>query len=403
MMTALPSEYIYLDYAASAPLCEEALASMQPHLATGIDGIAAGTNPNSLSTPGRNAFKALEAARRDVAASLGARRSDEIIFTSGATESDNAALAGIAQAVRDQRRRRDKEFVGEIIVSAIEHDAVLKAARYLERDGFRVKKLMPDRDGFIEVRALEDALSDDTVLASVQMANSEIGSVQPVRQLANAAHDAGVLFHTDATQALGKMPIDMDSLGVDAASFSAHKVGGPKGVGALYLRAHTPFFAQICGGGQEGGRRSGTQNVCGVVGFAAACKASVRLQEGESARLRVLRDKLYRDLSAFEQIQATVEVEEGSLDYLPNIVNVIISGLESETAVLRFDALGFAVSGGSACSSSSLDASHVLLALGMRADDALGEMRISMGRDTKESDIDKFLRAVPEVLRWEEK
>lgn len=397
----LAQDYIYLDYAASAPLCAEALRAMQPHFQAGHEGIAAGTNPNSLSTPGRNAFKALEQARRDVAASIGAARPDEVVFTSGATEADNAALRGIADALRDERRKRDRDFIPEIVTSAIEHDAVLSEARRMERDGYKVVYLRPDRDGFIEVQALERALTPNTVLVSIQMANSEIGSIQPVRQLADAAHGAGALFHTDATQALGKVLVDVASLGVDAASFSAHKIGGPKGIGALYLRARTPFDAQLLGGGQEGARRSGTQNVPGAVGFAAACKAAACGFEEEGVRLRALRDKLYRDLARIEGIQPTVEVEEGSLDYLPNIVNVLFDGLESMTLVIRFDALGFAVSGGSACSSSSLDPSHVLTSLGISADAAQGELRVSLGRDTTAEDVSAFLQAVPKALSWE--
>lgn len=399
-MSDAAAEYVYLDYAASAPLCPEALDAMMPHLGTGRAGVLAGTNPNSLSTPGRNAFKALEAARRDIARAVGAARSDEITFTSGATEADNAALAGMARAARDARRVRDKGFAGEIITSAIEHDAVLAAADALKADGFRVTRLACDRDGFVEVRALEEALTPETVLVSVQMANSEVGSVQPIRQLAAAAHAQGALFHTDATQALGKLGIDVGALGVDAASLSAHKIGGPKGIGALYLKARTPFVPQMNGGGQEGGRRSGTQNVCGAVGFAAACVACARDVDAEAARLRRLRDKLYRDLPAFELIQPTVDVEEGSLDYLPNIVNVLVSGLESQTLVLRLDALGFAVSGGSACASSSLEPSHVLRALGISGDDALSELRVSLGRDTTDADITAFLHAMPRVLDW---
>lgn len=399
-MSETSSEYIYLDYAASAPLCQEALDAMRPHLAVGRAGVMAGTNPNSLSTPGRNAFKALEGARRDLARALGAARPDEIIFTSGATEADNAAIAGIARALRDERRVRDAAFTGRIVTSSIEHDAVLAAADALRADGFAITRLPCDRDGFVEVRALEEALTSDTVLVSVQMANSEIGSIQPVRQLADCAHEHGALFHTDATQALGKMPIHLGELGVDAASFSAHKIGGPKGIGALYLKARTPFAPVMNGGGQEGGRRSGTQNVCGAVGFAAACAACTSDVEAESERLMALRDKLYRDLPSFEAIQPTVEVEEGSLDYLPNIVNVLVAGLESQTLVLRLDALGFAVSGGSACSSSSLDPSHVLRALGVSADDALTELRISLGRETTHEDVAALLHAIPRVLDW---
>ncbi|MFR1640365.1 MAG: cysteine desulfurase family protein, partial [Eggerthellaceae bacterium] len=220
-----------------------------------------------------------------------------------------------------------------MIVSAVEHDAVLEPCKRLEAEGFRITRLVPNREGFVEVRALEDAIDGDTVLVSVQAANSEVGSIQPVAELARVAHAAGALMHTDAVQALGKVRIDLEELGVDAASFSAHKIGGPKGVGALYLKARTPFAAQMLGGGQESGRRSGTQNVAGAAGFAAACREAVEEQELEAARLRGLRDRLYGALASFDAIEATVDVARGSEDFLPNIVHVLAAGLESETLI----------------------------------------------------------------------
>lgn len=404
MTATLPEGYVYLDYAATAPLSIAAAEAMGPFLVPGSLGIASGTNANSLSRPGRIAFELLETARKRVAASIGARRPDEILFTSGATESDNAALLGIAQALAGADVRQagasSSGHRGRVIVSMIEHDAVLSTADRLESDGFEVIRLKPDRDGFIEVRALEDALTDDTSLVSIQLANSEIGSIQPIRQLAALAHKCGALFHTDATQALGKMRLDVQELGVDAASFSGHKLGAPKGVGFLYLKARTPFRPQVLGGGQEAGRRSGTQNVCGVVAMAAACSESVCDLEDESQRLRDLRDKLYRALQSFDAIQATVDVDEGSLDYLPNIVSVLVDGVESDTLILCFDSLGFAVSGGSACSSASLEPSHVLTSLGIPKDQAQCALRISFGRFTTREDIDAFLAAVPHVLDW---
>ena len=293
-------------------------------------------------------------------------------------------------------RRRGKH----IISSAVEHDAVLAPAKRLEAQGFRVTRLAPNRQGFVEARALEEAVGPDTVLVSVQAANSEVGSVQPVAELARVAHAAGALFHTDAVQALGKVPIDLGALGVDAASFSAHKVGGPKGVGALYLKARTPYEPYLLGGGQESGRRSGTQNVAGAAGFAAACRAACEMREAEAARQRALRDRLYAGLTAFDAVEATVDVEAGSEDFLPNIAHVLVSGLESETLILRFDMRGFGVSGGSACSSHSLEPSHVLHALGIDDDRAHGALRISMGRYTTERDVDAFLEAVAGVLDW---
>ncbi len=401
MSECVEEAYVYLDYAATAPLVPEALEAMQPHFQPGPAGILQDANPNSLSAPGRTAFKALEAARRSLAASLGASRPDEIIFTSGATEADNAALSGIAHAAFAERlRAQTGSFTPQVITTQIEHDAVLLPAKRLEAEGFQVAYLKPDRDGFISVQQLEEALSPETVLVSIQLANSEVGSVQAIRQLADAAHEAGALFHTDAVQGLGKVPANVADLGVDAASFSAHKVGGPYGVGALYLRRRTPFEPLLLGGGQESARRSGTQNVCGAVGFAAAASVATADVEAESARLRQIRDALYARLSAFDPIQPTVACPEGSQDFLPNVVNVLIRDMESQTAVLRFDALGFAVSGGSACSSASLDASHVLTACGISSDEAQTELRVSFGRYTDMDQAEAFLRAVPQALDW---
>lgn len=393
--------YVYLDWAATAPLCEEAAQAMAPYLEPGAANLAFGANPNSLHSPGRAAFSALESSRSALARALGAHRPDEIVFTSGATEADNAALAGIAQGVREARRARPEEV--RIVVSSIEHDAVLAPARRLEAEGFDVVRIAPDRNGFIHPETLREALECDAraAVASVQAANSEVGSIQPIAELARVAHEAGALFHTDAVQALGKCPVDLKAWGVDAASFSAHKIGGPKGVGALYLKARTPFSPHLAGGGQEAGRRSGTQNPCGAAGFAAACRAAVRMLSDETARLRVLRDRLYRELCAMDRVSAAVEVLADDPRFLPNIVNVLVEGLESQTMILRLDSLGFGVSGGSACSSHSLESSHVLRAMGINPDVAQGALRVSMGRGTTEGHVEAFLGAMRRCLEWD--
>ena len=395
MAITVPENYVYLDWAATTPLCDEAAAAMAPYLAPGLANVAHGMNANSLHSPGRAAFEDMELARRQIARDLGAQRPNEVVFMSGATESDNAAVIGIALAAAEQRRKHEgKGFVPRVVTTAIEHDAVLAPAKRLAREGFDVVRVSPDKGGFVTPDALAAAMDGRTVLVSVQMANSEVGSVQPIAALAQAAHDRGALFHTDATQALGKVPLDLGALGVDAASFSAHKVCGPKGVGALYLKARTPFQAQMLGGGQEENRRSTTQNVGGIVGFAAACHAAVEMLEGESARQRVLRDSLYERISRIPGVKRTVDVPSGSRDYLPNIVHVLVGGYESETLVLRLDALGFGVSGGSACASHSLEPSHVLRAMGISADEAYGALRISFGRYTTEGDLTRFAEAL---------
>ena len=389
--------FIYLDYAATAPLCEEAASALAPYLQPGIGAAWADANANTLYTPGRTSFSALEQARSVVARALDTRP-DEVIFTSGATEADNAAVWGIAHAVDGARHIRAGKRTPQVIVSAIEHDAVLLPAKRLAHEGFRVDILPVDKLGRVSPDVLRSMMTEDCVLVSIQMASGEIGTIQPVAELARIAHGHGAVFHTDATQALGKMPLSLHGLGVDAASFSGHKVGGPKGVGILYVKARTPFEALILGGGQESGRRSGTQNTAGAVACAAAVKAAVELQDAECARLRMLRDRVFAEACTYLNVHPTVDVPVGSDAFLPNIVNLHVDGFEGPTLVLRFNNEGFCVSAGSACSSGSLDPSHVLTALGLGKDAALGELRVSMGRYTTEGEIDAFLDALSRVI-----
>lgn len=399
-MTGERTRYSYLDYAATSPLCEEAACAMAPYFVAGLDNAVASANANSLHTPGRNAFNALEQARRDIARSIGAKKPDELIFTSGATEADNLALFGLARAACENRSKRGSAVASpRVVCSAIEHDAVLNPAKRLQHDRFDVVFVRPTRQGFITAEALEQALTPDTVLVSVQTANAEVGTIQPIAELAACAHAAGALFHTDATQALGKIPFDVVQLDVDAASFSSHKVYGPKGIGALYVRARTPLIAQMLGGGQESARRSGTQNVAGAVGFAAAVRASCDAMEAESQRLMALRDRLCARCHGIEGVHPTVAYEQAGDTCMPSIVHLLVDGFESETLILRLDAAGFAVSGGSACASHSLDPSHVLLAMGISRSSALGALRISFGRYTTEDEIDAFADALEACIR----
>lgn len=399
MALTVPENYVYLDWAATTPLCEEAAEAMEPYLQPGLANVLHGMNANSLHAPGRVAFEGMELARRQISRDVGASRPSEIVFTSGATEADNAAILGIARAAADARRKRaGRDFVARVITSEIEHEAVLEPVRRLEQEGFEVVRLNPDARGLIAPKVLKLALSDNTVLVSVMLANSEVGSVAPIAELAKMTHEAGGFFHTDATQALGKVAMDLQELGVDAASFSAHKICGPKGVGALYLKARTPFQPQMLGGGQEDGRRSTTQNVCGIAGFAAACHVVVKDLEAESAREIELRDNLRALLAGIPGVRLTVDVPAGSRDFLPNVVHMLVDGYESETLVLRLDQAGFGVSGGSACSSHSLAPSHVLRALGISADEAYGALRVSFGRYTSKEDITRFVDALKGVL-----
>lgn len=402
-VTAMEKGRIYLDWAATAPLCPEAAAAMLP-FQTVEGNIAVNANANSLHMEGRTAFAAMEDARAQLARCVGARP-DEIVFTSGATESDNEAIFGLALAARASRAQAGKPVEHpRIVTCSIEHDAVLNAALSLERFGFAVDVLPVDGGGFVSLDDVREALGPETVLVSIMMANNEVGSIQPVADIAKAAKACGALVHTDATQALGKLPVDFRGLGVDALSLSSHKIGGPKGVGALVLRSGAPFTPLMSGGGQEGGRRGGTQNVAGMVGFAAAARAVAsdsNQVRRESARLMALRDKLYERLAAFLQVRPTVDCPAGSEGFLPNIVNVCVRGLESETLILRFDHLGVAVSGGSACSSHSLEPSRVLKALGIDRDTALCSLRFSLGRGTIEAEIDRALELFERVIAWQ--
>lgn len=394
---ATPHRRIYLDNAATTPLCKEAAAAMRPYLTPGIDGRFG--NANSLHAPGREAFMALEGARMETARALKASRPDEIAFTSGATESDNAALVGIAVAAREKARQKGIISTGgRVAITRIEHDAVLNATRLLKDLGFSIDYIDNDRSGRVTAAALAAALHEDTLLASVMTANNEVGTVQPVKELAACAHEHGVLFHTDAVQALGKLEVDLRAWDVDAASFSAHKVYGPKGTGVLYLKSGTPFRPLLTGGGQERGLRSGTQNVAGAVGAAAAIVRAVKNRSAYVAATMPVRDYLYQELCSFPKVEPSVFVEPQSQRFLPNIVNVCVRGLESQTLIMQLDMWGFCVSGGSACSSNSLDPSHVLSALNVPRTLAQGSLRISLGEDASIETADLFIAALKEVL-----
>ena len=390
---------VYLDWAATAPLCPEAATAMTPYLQAGVDGLLAGNaNANSLYEVGRTAFCALEESRETIARAIKARP-DEITFTSGATEADNAALFGIVDAAMARAEQEgDHECVPQIVVSSIEHDAVLKAAETLGHWGAQITYVEPDSSGHITPQALQEVLTDRVLLVSIMVVNNEVGSVMDIAALAKVAHQAGALFHVDATQAFGKIPVSVKEWGVDALSVSSHKIGGPKGMGALYVKARTPFTAQIVGGGQESGRRSGTQNVMGAVGFAAAARAALANLDENAKRLTGLRDSLYERLTANPKVKPAVQVQPGSTEFAPHVVNVLVHGIESETLILQLDRRGFCVSGGSACSSHSLDPSHVLKAIGISRDDALGSLRVSLGNATTAEEVDAFIEAFNEVV-----
>jgi cysteine desulfurase len=395
-----------MDWAATAPLCKEAAIAMEPFVQGGKDNIIYGGNANSLHSIGRDAFSAMEHARETIARGIGARP-DELIFTSGATEADNQALLGLTRAaIRAHTGRGEHDFKAHIITSSIEHDAVINTAKLLEDFGCEVTFIGPDSHGFIDPQRIAQAMRPSTVLVSVMLANNELGSIQPIHEIAQIAHQGGALCHTDAVQALGKMIVDVNELDVDAMSLSAHKICGPKGVGALYVRHSDTCDPLIRGGGQESGARSGTQNVCGMVGFAAAfealCGDRDRLLK-EAQRQRALRDQLYERLCSYDCVHMNVPCAPGSENYLPNIVDVHVDGFESETMILRMDFSGVAISGGSACASHSLDPSRILLAIGMQRDAALCSLRFSIGRYTNQEDIDACMKAFDTALHWDKR
>lgn len=370
----------YLDYAATTPILDEVVEGMLPYLREHFG------NPSSVYAAGREAKKGMEEAREAVAAAVGAVPG-EIVFTAGGTEADNLAVKGAAFRAR---ARGD-----HVIITAIEHHAVLHSARWLEAQGFRVSYLPVDSDGLVDLAALADALEPKTILVSIMLANNEVGVIQPVAEaLAITRERSRALFHTDAVQGLGKVSLDLAALGVDLASFSAHKIGGPKGTGALYIKRKTPLEPVLHGGGQERDLRSGTPNVAGIAGFGVAARIAAAEVTEEGERLSKLRDRLEQDVVAI----GGVAVNGAGAPRVPGITNVCIEGVEGESLLLMLDQNGVAASSGSACTSGSLDPSHVLVAMGVSPKVAVGSLRISMGRATTDEDVDHLLGVLPTIV-----
>ncbi len=371
---------IYMDYAATTPTDKRVIEGMLPYFGD-IYG-----NPSSLHAFGQEAGAAVEAARTRIASLLGVTPS-EIVFTSGGTESDNFAIKGVACA---NRKKGD-----HIITSAIEHHAVLETCRFLEREGFKVTYLPVDREGLVDPAAVAGAITDRTVLISIMHANNEIGTIQPIVEIGKLARQAGVYFHTDAVQSFGHLPLRAGELNIDLLSASAHKLYGPKGVGLLYIRTGTRIAPFIHGGGQENGRRSSTLNVPGIVGFGKAVELAGASLVEEAARLTALRDRFIRGL--FANLDG-VRLNGHPTRRLPNNINLSVDNVDGEGMILSLDMLGIACSTGSACSSSSLEPSHVLSAIALPQEPPHGSLRFSLGRYTKESEIDAVLETLPQVV-----
>ena len=386
MAISASEKLIYVDHAATTPVREEVLSAMLPYF-SGAFG-----NPSGLYTVAQEARKAVDDSREAVARCLSARMS-EVVFTSGGTESDNAAVKGVAFAMRNVGKH--------VITTAVEHHAVLHACHQLEQFGFDVTYLPVDEYGLVDPDDVGRAITDQTVLVSVMLANNEIGTVQPISDISRvvkaeaARRGQTITMHTDAVQGGTFLDLDVKVLGVDMLSLSAHKFYGPKGVGALYVRRGTPFEPLQIGGGQERQRRSGTENVPGIVGMAEALRLAAEDRQSESKRLAGLRDKIAAGIG---QAVEDVYFNGHPTHRLPNNVNVSFKGVEGEPVLLGLDFAGISASSGSACSSASLEPSHVLLAIGRSADVAQGSLRITLGRDNTEDDADYLLSVLPEIV-----
>ena len=374
----MSTRYIYADNAATTRPDEEAILAMLPYLREGFG------NPSSLYSLGRQAREGLENARAKVAACLGAQP-NEIYFTASGSEADNWALWSVAR----QKIKKGRH----IVTSKIEHHAILHTLQRLEKEGWEVTYLDVDAEGFVNPAVFEASLRPDTVLATIMFANNEVGAVQPIAQLAAIARAHGVLFHTDAVQAVGHVPINVAELGVDLLSLSGHKFHAPKGVGALYVRRSVLIPSFISGGGQERGKRAGTENVAGAVAMAVALEKACREMDTEMPRIAALRDGLCRKI--LENIPCTrLNGPADTSRRLPGNLNVSIDCVEGESIVLLMDMKGVAVSTGSACSTGSLDPSHVLLALGLKAETAHGSVRISLDKENTEEDVQSIFEAL---------
>jgi cysteine desulfurase len=376
----MPDPRVYLDHAATTPTDPRVVEAMLPYL-TDVWG-----NPSSIYFEAREARKGLDAARRNVAEVLGSRPT-EIVFTSGGTESDNLALRGVAYGAR----RRGNH----IITTAIEHHAVLHAAERLEQEGFRVTYLPVDREGFVDLETLERAIDDETTLVSIMYANNEVGTIEPIADVVRVvkARDPHIAVHTDAVQAAGSLDLNVDALGIDLLSLAGHKIYGPKGVGVLYVRTRTPFLPQQLGGSQEKNRRAGTESVANAAGMATALRLAEDERPSRTAHDRELRDRLLDELPRQvpgTRVNGPVEGDRR----LPNNASFCFERVEGESVLLQLDLNGVSASSGSACTTASLEPSHVLLAMGVPHELARGSLRLTVGKANSMEDVDLAVDAI---------
>lgn len=379
---------IYMDHNATTPLRAEVLEAMLPYLKESFG------NASSIHAFGREAAKGINQARQQVAAALGCQP-EEVVFTGCGTEADNQAIKGIVYA---HRERGD-----HIITTPIEHHAVLHTCQYLERQGFQVTYLPVDEYGMVDPDDVRQAITDRTILVSVMHANNEVGTVQPLAEIGRIAKEKGVTFHTDAVQTFGKLPTKVDELGVDLLSLSAHKLYGPKGVGALYVRKGTRLDPLLHGGHHERNRRAGTENVTGIVGLGRAVELALAEMEEEAGRLATLRDQLWEGIAAHvEGVRRngppSALLSASPAQALPGTLNVCFEYIEGESIILSLDIKGVAVASGSACTSDSLEPSHVLLAMGVEPAIAQGSVRFSLGRDNTAEQVDHVLAELIPII-----
>jgi len=371
---------IYLDYAATTPTAPEVVEAMLPYFTDRFG------NPSSIHSFGQEGKAAIEEAREKIANLIGAKQ-EEIIFTSGGTESNNSALKGVAYA--------NQHKGNHIITTPLEHHAIIEPCNFLEKSGFKVTYLPVDKDGLLNPEEVKKAITTKTILISAMHANNEIGTIEPIAEIGRIARERDIYFHTDAVQTFGHLPINVDELNVNLLSISAHKLCGPKGMGALYVKKGTRMVSFMHGGEQERRRRASTENVPAIVGFGKAVEIAEEKMEEEAKELTILRDKLIKGI--FEKIDH-VCLNGHPTKRLPNNINVSIEFVEGESMLLNLDMEGIAASTGSACSSSSLEPSHVLLALGLSPELAHGSLRFTLGRYTKEEEIDYVLEILPKIV-----
>ncbi|KZX15945.1 cysteine desulfurase IscS [Methanobrevibacter cuticularis] len=372
---------IYMDHAATAPVRKEVLEAMEPYF-TKYFG-----NPSTFYTVGREAKKAMEESREKVAELIGANP-EEIIFTTGGTQSDNIAIKGIVL--------KNKNKGNHIITSQIEHPAVIETCKYLEKNGFEVTYLPVYEEGIIKIEDLKEAITDKTILITIMHVNNEIGTIQPIAEIGKIAKENKIKFHTDAVQSVGKIPVDVNELNVDLLSMSGHKIYGPKGIGALYIRKRTRLEPILHGGGQEKDLNPGTENVSGIVGLGKACEIAKEELEYNQKYLTKLRDMLIEGiLSNIEESYLNGDL----INKVPGTANFHFVGIEGEGLVLLLDGKGIAASTGSACSSKKLEASHVLKAIGLEDVDSHGSLRLTLGSENTEEEVTKVIQATEEAVK----